>query len=91
VVSFDAAGQRIDVYAMDDAPASVVMAILNALTDELCELFCGEPIPPCPGHAHPMRPQLSDTGMVAWQCPVDGRRVDPIWPPPAEPGSLANS
>lgn len=80
LVSFDVQGLQVDVHAMNDAPASVVMAILNALTDELSQLFWGEAIPPCPGHAHPMRPQVGLTGVVVWQCPVDGREVDQIWP-----------
>ncbi|QGN59017.1 hypothetical protein [Nostocoides sp. HKS02] len=69
-----------DVYAMDGDPASAALAIASALADELSELFWGEAIPPCPGHAHPMTPQVSGAGAVVWACPVDGRPVDQIWP-----------
>ena len=81
LVSFDVEGQLVQAYAMDDEPAAAVMAILTTLTDQLAEIFWGEPVPRCPGHAHPMRPVLDADGSVAWHCPVDGREVDRIWPP----------
>jgi hypothetical protein len=80
VVAYEAEVQQVAVFAMSGPPACVVMAILNALTDELSEVFWGEAIPPCPGHAHPMRPVEEPVGQVWWRCPKDGRAVDQVWP-----------
>jgi hypothetical protein len=79
-VDFDASGELLRVFAFDDSVPDSVMAMLNSLTDLLPELYWGEPIPACPGHAHPSRPVCDDRGVVTWVCPRDGQIVAQLWP-----------
>lgn len=79
-VDFDASGELLTVFAFDGSVPEAVMAILNSLTDLLSERYWGEPIPPCPGHPHPLHPVCDDQGVVTWVCPRDGRTVAQLWP-----------
>jgi hypothetical protein len=81
IVAFEASGQPVSVFAMDDSVGGAAMAMLNSLTDVLSEHYWAEPIPPCPGHAHPMRPVCNEHDVVTWECPADHRTVAQLWPP----------
>jgi hypothetical protein len=81
-VDFEASGEVLRVFAFDDSVSDSVMAMLNSLTDMLSERYWGEPIPTCPGHAHPARAVCDDPGVVTWVCPRFGWTVGHVWPVP---------
>ncbi|MGZ4533151.1 MAG: hypothetical protein ACXVXP_12470 [Mycobacteriaceae bacterium] len=81
-VDFYTSGEVLSVFAFDDSVSSSAMAMLDSLTDLLSERYWGEPIPSCPGHAHPLRAVSDESGVVTWVCPRDGRSIARVWPPP---------
>ncbi|GAA4871033.1 hypothetical protein [Kitasatospora terrestris] len=66
-------------------PAEALCLLADRLQDWAVELTHGSPLPPCPGHPHPLSATVLD-GAAVWTCP---RRPDhPVAPiagtPPAE-------
>jgi hypothetical protein len=43
----------------------------GAIQDHAVEVTDGEPLPPCPGHAHPLTPTVVD-GVPMWVCMQQG-------------------
>ncbi|MFP8940366.1 hypothetical protein ACLIYM_02870 [Streptomyces fenghuangensis] len=48
--------------------AEAVMSLASQLQDHLIEAACGDPIPPCPGHPHPLVAHVV-AGEPVWECP----------------------
>lgn len=46
------------------------IATAEQLQDHAIELLGGAAVPPCPGHPHPLEPQVVD-GVPMWTCPRD--------------------
>jgi hypothetical protein len=70
-------GDRIAVWTgYEERGEALTVLIANALQNDVSEMQAtwGEALPPCPGHAHPLEPDLVE-GSAWWVCPGDGRRV----------------
>lgn len=80
-LSFDTPGRTRYGFGVgdDEPPAALLVAIADGIRENLPELsaYWAQAVRPCPGHAHPMRPVVSD-GQAWWTCPADGRYVSPI-------------
>jgi hypothetical protein len=48
--------------------AEVIFQIADQLQDFVLDMTGGAPLPPCPGHQHPMVASVID-GIASWQCP----------------------
>lgn len=60
--------------------AQGVAAVATHIQDYVLELTHGEPLPPCPGHSHPLDPKVHD-GVACWVCPKDpAHHAEPILP-----------
>ncbi|ASU82576.1 hypothetical protein CDO52_07065 [Nocardiopsis gilva YIM 90087] len=58
--------------SMDESESVALLA--DQLQTAVLEVACGAPAPECPGHGHPLTPQVLD-GVACWVCPKDpGRR-----------------
>jgi hypothetical protein len=64
--------------------AEATLATVGQLQDGVIEMSY-EPVPRCPDHQHPLKPELHD-GVPSWVCPVDpAHHIEPILPAlPAE-------
>jgi hypothetical protein len=60
-------------------PEAVAVAELAAqIQDHASEESWGRPLPPCPGHSHPLSAHVVD-GVAVWECPrTPGRHREPI-------------
>ncbi len=57
-------------YFVPDLPTSeAVVALASQLQDHAIEATWAEPLPACPGHAHPLAAEILD-GEAVWVCPV---------------------
>jgi hypothetical protein len=76
-VWLQAGGERIAVWTDDEARGDELRVLLaDRVQDEIVETrdLWGRPLPPCPGHTHPLSAELLD-GSAWWVCPADRRRV----------------
>ncbi|GGQ35391.1 hypothetical protein [Streptomyces griseomycini] len=48
--------------------AEAIMSLASQLQDHLIETASGDPIPPCPGHPHPLVAHVV-AGEPVWECP----------------------
>ncbi|MQS16576.1 hypothetical protein F7Q99_31405 [Streptomyces kaniharaensis] len=67
-VTLDAEWTRVHLPP-DLAPADALVLLADRLQDWAIELTHGAALPPCPGHAHPMRAAVVD-GAAVWCCPA---------------------
>ncbi|CUU56401.1 hypothetical protein Ga0074812_107285 [Parafrankia irregularis] len=52
-------------------PAELAVDLANWLQDALADAWISDPAPACPGHPHPLRPEVHD-GAPWWACPAGG-------------------
>ncbi|MGM1059338.1 hypothetical protein, partial [Saccharothrix sp. Mg75] len=57
-------------FSLDVPPDQAVAATAAQIQDHAIEETGGAPLPPCPGHRHPMSARAVD-GRAAWFCPQD--------------------
>lgn len=60
--------------------AELAVDLADWLQTFLADAFVSDPVPPCPGHPHPMRPAVHER-KPWWRCPRDGELVRP-WKTP---------
>ncbi|OLL69798.1 hypothetical protein Ae406Ps2_6425 [Pseudonocardia sp. Ae406_Ps2] len=59
------------VYFSRSSPETdAIVATASQLQDAFVEWYTGEPLPPCPGHVHPLSPVDTEDG-PSWVCPAD--------------------
>ncbi len=57
-----------------------IAALATHIQGFALECARGEPLPPCPGHPHPLDPKVHE-GIACWVCPLDpAHYVEPILP-----------
>lgn len=59
-------------------PAELAVDLADWLRTFLADDFISDPVPPCPGHPHPMRPVVHER-KPWWTCPRDSGLIRP-WP-----------
>jgi len=71
----------VQVYLSLDVPADEAVAITaGQIQDHAIEATSGAPLPPCPGHRHPLTATSVD-GVASWACPRDAaHHLEPILP-----------
>jgi hypothetical protein len=47
-----------------------IVELASQIQDHAIEESWGAPLPPCPGHTHPLSPHVSN-GDAVWECPRD--------------------
>ncbi|OHV30991.1 hypothetical protein CC117_27245 [Parafrankia colletiae] len=52
-------------------PAELAVDTADWLQTALADDWITDPVPPCPGHPHPMRPAVHDA-TAWWECPANG-------------------
>ncbi|KPM51634.1 hypothetical protein CcI49_17540 [Frankia sp. CcI49] len=52
-------------------PAELAVDLAGWLQDALADAWISDPAPVCPGHPHPLRPEVHD-GAPWWACPAGG-------------------
>lgn len=58
-----------------------IAATADGLQDQVLEAGHGRPVPPCPGHPHPLQ-ALEIDGVASWVCPKDRHHhCEPILTP----------
>lgn len=55
----------------------VILMLADGLQEEVLESTYGDPVPLCPGHVHPAKPQVV-AGAPSWVCPHGGGVIGPI-------------
>lgn len=62
-----------------------VTATAGQIQDGALEHTRGDPLPPCPGHVHPLQADVVD-GVASWVCPKDrDHHVEPVMPTASDP------
>jgi hypothetical protein len=72
-------GDVVTVYVLTHVPEAMAVAELaSQLQDHVIEATWGAPLPPCPGHPHPLAAHVVD-GVAVWECPnTPGHYREPI-------------
>ncbi|WP_248825272.1 hypothetical protein [Frankia umida] len=52
-------------------PAELRVNLAEWLQDAIADEGVSDAVPPCPGHSHPMRPEVHK-GQAWWACPTNG-------------------
>ncbi|SRR6266487_4824414 len=55
-------------FSLDVPEADAIVALASQIQDHAIEMTWGLPVPPCPGHSHPLAPRVFD-GVAVWECP----------------------
>ncbi|MCY9787601.1 hypothetical protein KIK06_27350 [Nocardiopsis sp. EMB25] len=77
-LSLDPGGSGSMVRLPNSLPdAESIRMLADQLQEEVLESTHGDPVPTCPGHPHPAKPDVVD-GVPSWVCPRDGRDIRPI-------------
>jgi hypothetical protein len=67
-------------YPLVVPEAEALAELASQIQDFAVEATWGEPLPPCPGHPHPLSAHVVD-GVAVWECPRDAdHHREPILP-----------
>jgi hypothetical protein len=55
-------------YTLGVPEADAIAALASQIQDHAMEASWGQPLPPCPDHAHPLEARVID-GVAVWECP----------------------
>ncbi|MGC9670268.1 hypothetical protein ACNTMW_27460 [Planosporangium sp. 12N6] len=58
-------------FSLDVERQLATLALADQIQTHALEETHGNPLPPCPDHAHPLTPRLRPGGMAVWTCPSD--------------------
>lgn len=58
-------------FSLDVERQLATLALAEQIQGHVLEETHGNPLPPCPGHAHPLTPRLLSGNMAVWSCPSD--------------------
>lgn len=64
-----AGGVKATTFHPGTPPAELAVDLADWLQTALADAWISDPVPPCPGHPHPMRPVVLD-GTPWWECPA---------------------
>lgn len=65
-------------YSMHVPEVDAVRELASQMQDHAIEKLWGAPLPPCPGHAHPLNPKVVND-VAVWQCPnMPSHHTEPI-------------
>lgn len=75
----DASDETVGVhFTLDVEEPQAIAAVAGQIQDHVIEAVQGQPLPRCPGHAHPLTPRVLD-GVAMWVCPKDvGHHREPV-------------
>jgi hypothetical protein len=59
-------------YSLAVPEPDAIAALASQIQDHAIEATQGDPLPPCPGHPHPLSAHVVD-GVAVWECPRDSR------------------
>lgn len=77
-LSLHPSGYGSTVRLPDSSPeGEVIVRLAEQLQEEVWDSTHGNPVPSCPGHAHPAKPMLLES-IPHWVCPWDEEAVHPI-------------